>query len=201
MRGKLIGKLGRSALGRSIGRWRRDRRGIAAVEFAFVVPVLLVSYLGAIEIGQAIDVNKKVGRAASMTADLITQESDVDVSQVRAIMDIGNLVLEPFTSRFDLTVEVTAIEVTDEASPKTKVVWSQELDAGSYSVPFAKGSITTLPTNLTTPGSFIVRVKSSLQYRPIISWVLSKRGGKIDMEETYYLRPRVTSRIDCSNCP
>ena len=103
MRRKLIEKLGSSAAMNGFRRWCRDKSGIAAVEFAFVVPVLLVSYLGAIEIGQAIEVNKKVGRSASMVADLLTQESDVDVSQIRAIMDIGTLILEPYT-RFDLAI-------------------------------------------------------------------------------------------------
>ena len=200
MRRKLIEKLGSSAAMNGFRRWCRDKSGIAAVEFAFVVPVLLVSYLGAIEIGQAIEVNKKVGRSASMVADLLTQESDVDVSQIRAIMDIGTLILEPYT-RFDLAIEVTAIEVTDETTPKTKVVWSQKLDDGSYSVPYAKGSITTLPASLTTKGTFIIRVTSELQYQPIITWVLADRGGKLDMDETYFLRPRVTPRIECTNCP
>lgn len=201
MRGKLIKKLEQGGVMQAINRWRRDKRGIAAVEFAFVVPVLLVSYLGAIEIGQAIEVNKKVGRSASMIADLLTQESDVDVSQIRAIMDIGTLILEPYT-RFDLAIEVTAIEVTDEDTPKIKVVWSQKLDDGNYSVPYAKGSlVTTLPANLQTRGSFIIRVTSALQYQPIVTWVLADRGGKIDMDETYFLRPRVTARIECTNCP
>ena len=200
MRGKLIEKLGWTTALNGFRSWCRDKSGIAAVEFAFVVPVLLVSYLGAIEIGQAIEVNKKVGRTASMVADLLTQESDVDVSQIRAIMDIGTLIMEPYT-RFDLAITVTAIEVTDETTPKTKVVWSQKLDNGSYSVPFTKGSLTTLPTSLATKGTFIIRVSSELEYQPIISWVLASRGGKLDMDETYYLRPRVTPRIECTNCP
>lgn len=199
MLGTLIKRLGQTTAMRSVARWRADKSGIAAVEFAFVVPVLLISYLGAIEVGQAIDVNKKVGRSASMVADLITQEQDIDRDQVRAMMNIGNLILEPFT-RFDLAIEVTAIEVTTDPTPKTQVVWSQKVENGSFTTPHAAGSITTLPSTLETPGSFIIRVQSDLEYQPIITWVLASRGGKINMDETYYLRPRVTNRIECSDC-
>ena len=64
----------------------KDRRGAAAIEFAFVAPVLLVLYMMTMEIAQAIDTNKKVGRMASLTADLVTQEQDITKSEIDAIM-------------------------------------------------------------------------------------------------------------------
>ena len=38
--------------------------GAAAVEFAFVVPIMLTLYFGAMELSQGIEVNKKAGRAS-----------------------------------------------------------------------------------------------------------------------------------------
>lgn len=52
----------------------RDRRGIAAVEFAIIVPLLLAMYFVTLEAGQGLETNKKLGRVASIVADLVTQE-------------------------------------------------------------------------------------------------------------------------------
>ena len=52
-----------------------NRRGVAAIEFALIAPLLLVMYFVTMEIAPAIDSNKKVGRAASMIADVVTPVS------------------------------------------------------------------------------------------------------------------------------
>ena len=57
-----------------IARLLGDRRGAAAIEFAFIAPLLLSMYLVTMEVSQAIEVNKKIARVGSMVADLVTQQ-------------------------------------------------------------------------------------------------------------------------------
>ena len=40
-----------------------DRRGVAALEFALIAPLLLSMYFVTMEVAQAIESNKKVGRS------------------------------------------------------------------------------------------------------------------------------------------
>ncbi|MCV0395009.1 MAG: pilus assembly protein [Rhizobiaceae bacterium] len=186
----------------------KDRRGVAAVEFAFVAPLLIALYFTTIEISQAIDTNKKVGRLASMVGDLVTQQQTVTKADMRGILDVSNTVLFPY-SRSKATVTITAIEVTDEATPKTKVVWSyRKLPNGSFQNGYAKDSLTTLPASLTVAGSFLIRVEADLRYYPILLWSAEAKADiglaaafdKLEMGESYLLRPRRSTRIPCEDC-
>jgi Flp pilus assembly protein TadG len=190
-----------------IARIAADRRGVAAVEFAFVAPLLLSMYFVTMEVSQGIETDKKVGRIASMVADLVTQQQITTKAEVDAIMTIGQSLLQPY-NRSAPKIVVTAIEITDETVPKVKVFWSRKLVNGAASVDAAKGTITTVPAALNTRGSFLVRVESFLDYKPVITWAaadkkplgLTAAFDGISMKQTYYLRPRMSSQVACSDC-
>lgn len=196
-----------SALRGWIGRLGADRRGVAAVEFAFVVPLLLSMYFVTMEVSQAIEANKKVSRIASLVADLVTQQQATSKSEVDAIMQIGESLLQPY-NRSRPKIVVTAIEITDEETPKVQVFWSRKLENGATSVDQAKGETTTVPAALKTRGSFLVRVEAYLDYKPVIAWAASDKPAlgltaaftNISMKETYHLRPRMSQQVKCDDC-
>ncbi|TIN81988.1 MAG: pilus assembly protein, partial [Mesorhizobium sp.] len=80
---------------RKASRFWSDRRGIAAVEFALIMPILLIMYFLTMEASQAIETSKKVSRIGSMVADLVTQQTNVAKADVDAIMQIGSVTLQP----------------------------------------------------------------------------------------------------------
>ena len=190
-------------------RFCRDRRGVAAIEFAFIVPVLLIMYFITMEASQAIETSKKVSRIGSMVADLITQQTSVTKADLNAIMAIGTSTLKPY-NRSSPKIIVTAIQITDEATPQVQVAWSRKLVSGTYSADAAKNSITTVPATLNIRNTFLIRVESDLGYTPVIAWSKTDAQAKsygllstfsnISMSETYYLRPRRSSTIPCSDC-
>ena len=86
-------------------RFSRDKRGIAAIEFALIVPLMLTIYLGTIEISAAVSINKKVSRVSATVADLVTQQTEVNKSQLEDIMAVGEAVLFPYVSdKPDITI-------------------------------------------------------------------------------------------------
>ena len=191
-----------------IARAASDRRGVAAVEFALVAPLLLCMYFVTMEVSQAIETSKKVSRVSSMVADLVTQQSTTSVADIKAIMQIGHTLLTPYY-RSEPVIHVTAIEITTDTPPKAKVFWSRQLLSGNVEKPdLTKGDIVSIPTALKTPGSFLVRVTTNLGYRSVIAWTAAadRPAGliaimdPINMEETYYLRPRMSSQITCADC-
>jgi Flp pilus assembly protein TadG len=191
-----------------IARAAADRRGVAAIEFALVVPLLLCMYFVTMEVSQAIETNKKVSRIGSMVADLVTQQHEKTTkAELEAIMAIGQSLLTPYY-RSKPKIVVTAIEITDEPTPKVKVFWSRKLVNDAFSVDLPKGTTTTVPATLNTRGSFLVRVESYLDYKPVITWAAADKPAlgltaafdNISMKETYYLRPRMSAQIDCSDC-
>ena len=91
-------------------RFRDDMRGIAAIEFALVVPLMLVMYLGTIEISAAVSINRKVSRIASTVADLVTQQTEVAKTDLKGIMEIGEALLFPYDSDKPV-ITIVAIDV------------------------------------------------------------------------------------------
>jgi hypothetical protein len=55
-------------------RFLRARAGIAAVEFAFILPMMLVLYFGIVVLGQGLEIGRKVHEAARTLADLTAQQ-------------------------------------------------------------------------------------------------------------------------------
>jgi Flp pilus assembly protein TadG len=207
---RLLGFFGCRAPGGAGNRVRRlitDKRGVAAIEFAFVAPLLLMTYLASMEISLAIEASKKVSRAASMVADLIAQQPTMTKAEIEAIMAIGGSLLQPY-NRSGLTLTVTAIAITNEATPQVKVAWSRKLEKGEPKAGVAAGTATTVPQKLKIAGSFLVRVESVLDYKPVIAWSDSQKAslglvaaiGEMTMTDTYHLRPRMSQTIPCSDC-
>ncbi len=193
----------------ALGDFARNKRGVAAIEFAIIAPILFAMYFLTLEFGQAIDVNKKVNRAASMAGDLVAQQPSITASEIDAIMKIGGAIMKPY-KRSSPTVTLTAITVTDDTTPEARVVWSRQLKDGTAAPGLAKDSTTTLPAELMIEGAFYIRATTALGYKPILTW--SKDGAKsagvsamlsldnLQMSERYFLRPRMSSTIPCDDC-
>ena len=54
-----------------------DQRGVSAVEFAMLLPLMLTLYLGAVEISQGVGIDRKVTLTSRTVADLASQVSSI----------------------------------------------------------------------------------------------------------------------------
>ena len=122
-------------------------------------------------------------------------------------MDIGESLLTPYY-RSKPTITITAIQITTMRRRRWRFSGRARWSTAHTSSGAAKGEVTTVPTALNTPGSFLVRVESYLEYRLVITWAAADKKSlgmaatfaKISMKETYYLRPRMSSQVTCSDC-
>ena len=129
-----------------------DRSGLGAVEFALLAPVLVVLYMGAVEITVALSVDTRVSRAGNITLDLIT-----------------------------------------------KVAWSW---GNEVRRPYATGSTADIPDGLKMPNSFYVRgeIINPHDFISTFPFMGSAQVGALNLNETYYMRPRLGAEIDCTDC-
>jgi len=187
-------------------RFLHDKRGIAALEFALVVPLMLAMYLGTIEISSAVAINRKISRVASTVADLVTQQDAVNKDELDSIMEIGEAVLFPYQTRKP-DIWITGINV-DSSYPKGgKVAWSRRDDKGNPQSGAPKGDDTFVPPDLRIDDTFLIRVDAKIDYVPVVGWVIgdtigTKEGGVgvLPMSERYFLRPRLGESIPCPDC-
>lgn len=163
---------------------RDDHRGVAAVEFAMILPLLVMLLFGTFELGQALTVDRRVTQAASSAADLIAQASTIDDNGLQTIMDLADSILSPYDASL-LNLEVLSVEA--DAEGETTVGWSYSKGGGE---PHAAGSAYAMSgdlANLISPTSSVIVAKATYTYTPLIAKYLA---GGVQLEETFYLRPR-----------
>jgi Flp pilus assembly protein TadG len=188
--------------GNTIRDFGQRKDGAAAVEFAFVVPIMLSLYLGTMELSQGLEINKKATRASSLVADLVTQQSVISKSEIIAIANVAAASLFPY-KRAAPTVRVVGIQITDEPTPKAKVAWSQQVVGGAGSAFLVVGSDIAIPPEMLIRNTFLIRGGLALNYYPFTTYNINTpvEGRKgIGMGEAYYLRPRLSPTITCPSC-
>lgn len=91
----------------------KNSQAVAAVEFALIAPILLILFIGTVEISLAIAVDRKISRTSSAIADLVGQESALDEDRLRAYMGVTDRIMYPYTGRIPCVV-ISIVEAKAE---------------------------------------------------------------------------------------
>ncbi|MGQ0672081.1 MAG: TadE/TadG family type IV pilus assembly protein [Hyphomicrobium sp.] len=164
-------------------RFRRNAEGVAAVEFGFIAPVMLLMLMGVIEVSRAITIDRRLGLATSMIADLVAREEGVPSTELTAIYNIVQKVMGPYDNT-TFQVKVIPVMAKDDDETDTKV-YAQPVAYGTGVTRPAKGSSYTLDDGLVGEGGSVVVVETSYKYFPIffsyvtnvMKWSGSSAGG------------------------
>jgi Flp pilus assembly protein TadG len=188
---------------------RRDRRGVAAVEFALIVPLMLLIYLGSTEMVQGLMASRKLSIVARSLSDLVAQQpagNALTDSQLNAVFAAATSIMAPFSTG-SLKMTVSSVEFVDPNGTgiKAKPRWTAIRNGSTprpcavlTSVTDATGNgTTTMPAGLYALGSIIV-ADVVYTYTPtfggqLLAW--SSTQGSLTMKRTLYMRPRAQSII------
>ncbi len=168
-----------------VGGLAGDERGVSAVEFALLLPLMLSLYLGAVEISQAIGADRKVTLTARTVADLIAQVSSVNNAGMTNSLNASSSVMAPFPTT---NLKVTVSSLTIDAQGKATVAWSDTLNGTAR----ATGSTVTLPSALAVPNTSLVFSEVQYAYTPTIGYVMT---GSLTLKDYIYMRPRLSDTI------
>ena len=172
-----------------IRRWSGDERGVSAIEFAMLAPVLILFYMGMTEFCQGFMAQKRMGHVSAMVADLIAQEETVTPATVDDIFDIGGLIMKPFPTA-TLNQRVSSVS---RASGSATVDWSR----GDGMTARAVGSTMTLPADLVEDGESVIVAEVTYDYDSAADYLMP---GLTRFSHTYYLRPRTSDTTVCADC-
>lgn len=167
----------------------RDRRGVSAVEFALIAPLMIAFYFGLCEFCQAFMAQQRMGHAAATVADLVTQNDVISTSEIGDIFTVGGLIMAPFPVD-DLRQRVTSVSMDDRG--RVRVDWSR---ADGLS-PRGPGSSMTLPAGLIEAGQSVIVTEVEYDFDSPVDFVLPQAT---QFANTYYLRPRRVESIALVN--
>ncbi|MBZ0215674.1 MAG: pilus assembly protein [Fimbriimonadaceae bacterium] len=171
-------------------RFLKNNDGVAAVEFALVMPILITLFLGAVEFSHAITVKRKVVALTSATADLVAQTKTMNTPEMQNVFNASAAILAPYDTA-SLTVVITSVLI-DENGDAT-VDWSKAYQGGTER---STGSSVSLPANLQFPNSSLIMSESGYDFISVIGKYLT---NGVHMGETFYLRPRASPTVVWEN--
>ena len=153
-----------------LSRFRWDQRGIAAVEFAMIVPLMVTIYFGLTELVRAVDTSRKVTLYARTIADLSGRATNGSpkVEDMAAILNAANAILWPYPVT-GLQVAVHAMGVENVSGTLIGGVCSSYPQNARpvRSINGSNGLPLTPPTN-NYDGARYVLAEVTLSYAPII---------------------------------
>ncbi len=159
--------------------------GMAAVEFAVILPFMLVAYLGGVEIGDGVAINRKVAITTRAVADLASRYTTIHNADSTTILGAASTIIAPYASG---PLAVTVSQVSVDAQGHATVSWSDTLNGTALPV----GSAVTLPGTLATPNAYYVWGQVTYAYTPTLGYVMS---GTYNLSDQIFMSPRESASI------
>jgi Flp pilus assembly protein TadG len=167
-------------------RFSAAQGGIAAVEFAIILPLMCLLYLGGFEVMEEISARRQVSLTASTVAEIVSQYSTISESQTMpGILAASTSVLTPFSSS---NAVVTVSSITINNAGQATIAWSQSMNGTGHTV----GSTVTLPAALDVPNTTVIWGETSYSYTPLIDYM---NIGTKSIYSSIYMLPRQPGAI------
>jgi Flp pilus assembly protein TadG len=169
---------------RPLRRFLADKRGVSAVEFAMLLPLMVTLYLGGVEVSSAVAIDRKVTLIARTLGDLVAQATSVDNASMTSILSATTAVMAPYSDA-NLKIIVSSVQINSQGV--ARVSWSDTKNG----TPRTVGSTVTLPAALNVASTSLIWAEASYAYTPAIGYVIT---GTKNLTDQIYMRPRLT---DC----
>lgn len=186
-------QLAATSLARLARRFAAERRGVSAVEFALILPLMLIIYAGCSEVTTALILDRKVSRAASTISDLVAQQTSVNTTLMGNIFDATAAILEPQ----DSSLAKVIIVVVDIKSSGQTVAWSKARNDTAATTGAAPPTGLAVPGSIATVGDEVVVGRVTYSYSsPFASVMKSITGSSTyNLSHVFFLKPRQGTTI------
>lgn len=184
---------------RSLACFGRDTRGLAAVEFAFIVPLMLVLIFGTIEVASGVAIDRKVTLTARTLSDLVSRGVKVTDTDIKNFFGMGSAIMTPYAvTPQKMSQRLTAVYIN--ASGVAKVTWSFSGSATGSTVTLSStypsayrvgDTISTIPSALLVPNTQLIWSEVTYNYKPVAGYLIR---SSIALSDQMFTRPR---QSDC----
>jgi Flp pilus assembly protein TadG len=159
--------------------------GVAAIEFAAVLPVMAIIFLASFDGGRAIAAYMKVRSATYALASITNQYATIASSDMTAILGATSVVMAPYNSA---TPAVTVSQIKINGSGVAKVEWSATQGGTALTV----GATVSPPSGLVVNNTYLIFAQVSYTYTPLFGFFGS---GGLTFSDNLYVTPRSVSCV------
>ncbi|MGA2997755.1 TadE/TadG family type IV pilus assembly protein [Bradyrhizobium sp.] len=181
--------------------------GVAATEFAIVVPFMLVLLLGGTELGDGMAINVKVSATAHSVTDMVTQNTSLSTASMQNILTGAASIMAPYpVSNNQLLVTVS--EISSDANGNLTLQWSQSYNGSTFGPGRTSLGANGLYAALTVPASLngtaastnnannqndqvsFILGEVTYGYTPNLGYTIT---GTVTLADSYWLFPRCST--------
>lgn len=166
-------------------RFKRDRSGMAAIEFVFIVPLMLVIFFGTIELSNGVAADRKVTITARTLSDLVSQGVKVTNQDMTNFFTMGSAIMTPYSGT-PMTLRVSAVNIN--GSGQATVAWSDGQNIAARAV----GSAVTIPSGLLVNNTQLIFSEITYTYTPVVGYVMKTA---VTLSDVCYTRPRQSTTV------
>ncbi len=190
---------------RSIRRFRKNVRGVAAIEFALIAPIMIGLYIMLNETASALRAARKVTMAARIASDLTSQLNEVSDSDRNDIFNSVTPIMAPYAAS-NVSIRITSIRFN--AAGNGYVDWSEAqgtaLTAHArckptevQSPPSPLGQIE-VPAGLKVANTSVVLAEVQYAYTPVLGYNIT---GTLNLSDKLFTRPRAGTHVTRTGSP
>lgn len=186
-----MGRFFISRLRRAAAQLANDCRGLSAVEFAILFPVMALLYLGGNQISMTVATYRLVDLTANTVTNLVTQYTTISKStQMPDILDAATQVMYAVNDpNIGKDVQVVVSLVSIDKNGNATVAWSQTLNGSARPV----GQAISVPSQLDIPNSTVVFGEVTYPYMAAIDFL---NLGTYNLYSSIFMVPRAATTIN-----
>jgi Flp pilus assembly protein TadG len=187
---------------KNLRRLRKEKSGMAAVEFAFVAPIMLSFFFGLVEVGQALGCRADVINLASIGADLVAQKSTINDADMLNVFAALNAMMFPYDPS---QAQITIYSIVDNGTSTGRVAWScKKSGAASVNGPSSVPSGTTGGDVIAASNNGAYGGTGSVILANVTYTYTSQVGhyfiGSLTWTNNFYSKPRNVAQITRTAC-
>jgi len=171
-------------------RFLKAEGGVAAIEMAFIFPVMLLVYFGLVDLTNLLSANRRVTLAASTLGDLVTQSSEtIKKADLEGIYKAVSPIMDPFPTE-KLKIEIFGYKKNGSSAV---LAWSNKKNGSCGGAPSTTGLAA-----LMADGNDLVISRVCIDYPPITGRVIG--SDDVRLQDEVILRPRQSNFLACTDC-
>jgi Flp pilus assembly protein TadG len=189
---------GWSRLREQIQRFTVNKRGVAAIEFAMLFPLMVMVCFGTIQASTGYSVDRKVSITVRSLSDLISQNATITDTQIANAFATGKAMMSPYSDA-GLKSKISQIYV-EPVTLQAKVKWSKA--SGTGAVAHTCNEVVSIPSALQVSGTYLILSEISYDFQPVVGHdIRLKIVPTFTMTDKMYTRPRQSLNVSYPTAP
>ncbi|MGI9482583.1 MAG: TadE/TadG family type IV pilus assembly protein [Hyphomicrobiales bacterium] len=168
-----------------VAKFVKRKEGTASVEFAFTAPVMVLLFIGMVELGDAMIAKRKVTSMTSTVADLVARVKSISDNDISNVFSAAIAIVAPFPEN-SIQMRITSISIALNGS-KT-IAWSD----GYNMSPLQQGGSAELPAGVGVNGGSVIKVETNYAYTSFFARFLP---SSFTFTEEFFAQPRKILKI------